>query len=100
MAERTISSLGSKQVNNTPLRGEKWSAPRGYYMEAKPGRIIIKRLSFILRFCVRSGAGERWGGGTIRFVFYKAAFGCWVKGYQDRGLEPDKRVGVSRVDSP
>lgn len=68
-------------------------------------------MSFILRFCAGNGAGERRGGGTVRFVFYKAALGCWVNvdqkparvevgalGYQDRGLEWGKRVGVSRVE--
>lgn len=51
-------------------------------MDAKLCRVIVKRLSFILRFYARTGTGEKGvgeKGENIRFGFYKASLGYCEK---------------------
>lgn len=61
----------SPTVNNTWLGGEELLAPRSCSMEAKLFRLIVKSLSFTLRFYARSGVRERCGEAQSGLCFIK-----------------------------
>ena len=67
------------------------SPKRACSKDTKLFGIIIKSLNFSLRCCARSGAGETQGGGTVRFVFYKASLGNYVT--MDQSMK-EQRLGT------
>ena len=70
---------------------EKHNQPQeGLFKGHEAVQNLVKSLNFSLR-CAMSGAGETQGGGTFRFVFYKAFLGNCVK--MDQRMK-EQRLGT------